>query len=244
MKRIQRLWALLSCILPLSASAEVFSLSGDFDHNNNPNAGGWSYFNNSSLLPNQVPLNNGNALYPAVLPRFFATGPNLNTDTPMVIKAGVNGSSAGETDADFLQGDILIHSPNSATSVLTVQWTAPEAGSIDFTSDIWYAHSVVNRANAVSIFLNSTLLGSATISRTSYSNRNNPWRVALNDVAVNAGDTLRFQFQKSAGQTVGSLNGVAVTVDFTPIPEPGTGTLLLIGGGLLGLMSRLRSGRP
>lgn len=244
MKSTLRLWAWLSCLLPLTALADLYNLSGDFNYTNNPNAGGWSYLNNSTLLPNQVPLNNGNVLYPAVVPRFFSTGPNMNLDTPFVFKAGVNGSSAGETDADFLQGDIIIHSPNTAGSILTILWTAPQAGTLDFMSDIWYAHSAVApRVNQVGISLNLTSLTNATISPSSYGNRNNPWHVAYDDLAVNAGDTLRFQFQKATGQSFGSLNGIAVTIDFTPIPEPGTGTLLLTAGGVLGLVGLVRRRR-
>jgi hypothetical protein len=228
--------------VPLVVSANIYNLADDFDYPNNPNADGWAYINPATSLPlsPHLPINDGNPLYPALASGIFSTGPFLDLDVPFVFKAAVSGASAGLTNGDFLQGDAVVHSPNADGNALIIQWTAPEAGWIDFTSDIWYAHSPVDRINNVTIALNLNPITSATISKASYGNRNNPWHVAINDLAVNQGDSLQFLFSKAPNQQFGSLNGIAVTIDFTAIPEPGTALLVVTAGGLLGLMLRRR----
>jgi len=242
MKKILQVAIGLFCTVPLAVSADIYNLADDFDYPNNPNADDWAYINAATSLPLSpfVPINDGNPVRPAAITGFFSTGSSMNLNAPFVFKAAVSGAAAGLTNGDFLQGDAVVHSPNVAGSPLVIQWTAPEAGWIDFTSDIWYAHSSVDRINNVIIALNLDPLASATISKTSHGNRDNAWHVAINDLAVNQGDSLKFLFSKAPNQQFGSLNGIAVTVEFTAIPEPGTASLLVTAGGLLGLMLRRR----
>ena len=114
MKKIYKYLASALLAAPMFASAATsYNLSNDFSYSNNPNDA-WSFLYGTTLLTSQVPLNNGNPLYPAALPGYWSTGADLWSNTPDVIKAAVNGSSAGETDSDFLAGDVIIHSPNAA----------------------------------------------------------------------------------------------------------------------------------
>lgn len=240
MKKIYKYIAGALLAAPMLASAAAnYNLSNDFSYSNNPN-GAWSFLYGAALLTPQVPLNNGNPLYPAALPGYWSTGPDLNTNTPDVIKTAVNGSSAGETDSDFLAGDVIVHSPNAGDPLFIV-WTAPEAGTIDFASDIWYAHSVVNRSNDVLVSLDGSALGSAVISNASYSGRSNAWHLSGDDLSVIAGDTLVFAFTKSAGQSFGSLDGINVDITFvSAVPEPEAYAMMLAGIGLLGFFARNR----
>ena len=82
-----------------------------------------------SLLSLQTPLNNGNALYPALETGYWGTGNDLNSNTPFLFKALVDGSAAGETNNDFLTGNIVGHSPN-AGDYFFATWTAPSAGTL------------------------------------------------------------------------------------------------------------------
>lgn len=233
-------FTLFAAHIGVGHAAQVDNLSGDFSNVSNPN-GVWSFMFGSSALPHQIALNNGNPLYPAIpAAGYFSSGPNLNSDTPDVFRAAVNGSSAGETNLDFLAGDVVIHSPNVSQPPLRIVWTAPAAGTIDFDTAVWYAHSVVNRSNQVQLFLSSSELGSATVSKASFYDRNHTWSMTGDDVAVAAGDTLTLSFSKTAGQTYGSLNGVSMNVILTPVPEPATGAMMLLGLGLFGCVARRR----
>jgi hypothetical protein len=239
--------ALISVVAPSIGNATVYNLSSDFSNTANPN-GVWSYVYGGNPLAHQAAATaNGNPLIPATAGGYFSTGPDLNANTPDVLKAAVNGSAAGGTNNDFLAGDIVIHSPNDGTA-LSIVWTAPTAGTIDFSSGIWYAHSSVSRANTASVLLDGTLLNSAVISSSSLSGsqRSNPWSNAGNGLSVDAGDQLVFNFVKFASD-FGSLNGISATVDFTPnvsaVPEPSTWAMMILGFAGIGFLAYRRKSK-
>ncbi len=221
-----------------AAQATTYNLTSDYSDSANPN-GPWSYNYGGSVLPHQTGPSTANALNPAISAGgYFSTGSDLNTNTPDVLKAAVNGSSAGLTDEDFLAGDVVIHSPNDGTA-LSIVWTAPSAGTItDLAATFWYAHSSVDRSNDISLTLAGALLGSAVgISHSVDFDRDHAGGIGnVGPLSVNAGDLLSLSFMKTAGQTAGSLNGLTETFTFTaaattPIPA----TLPLFASCLAGL---------
>jgi hypothetical protein len=230
----------------VAAQASTFDLSTDFSYTNNPN-GAWSFVYLGSPLTNVgAPLSNGNSLIPAIGPSgYYSTGNNLYVDTPDVIKTIVDGSSScGNegcfTNGDFLAGDVIVHSPNDGTPV-DIIWTAPSNGTISFTTDVWYAHSVVsieNRVNIDSVLLGGTTIEAADISPTSFGDRSSPWSVAENNVSISAGEELVVQIEEAAGQTFGgSLNGVEISGTFSAagtVPEASTWAMILLGFAGLG----------
>ena len=206
------------------------SLRNDFSiSNGNPN-GQWSYQNGNSNLPLQTPLNNGNTLYPALSTGYWGAGNNLNTDTPEIFKALVDGSSAGENNGDFLTGDIVAHSANDGSG-LFARWTAPGAGTISTLGvSVWYGHSVVSRSNDFVLRDNATTLASGTVSTSQNSNRNSPFFQTVPTFSVVAGEVISLGLSKSSGQSSGSLAGMTLDFVFTPTvvatPEPATATFL------------------
>jgi|AraplaMF_Col_mMF_1032025.scaffolds.fasta_scaffold01351_12 hypothetical protein len=224
-----RLGFLIACLMAgavvsTAARAAPYDLTTDYSNTANPN-GDWSYTYSGNPLAHQAAPGTVNPLNPAIpAGGFFGTGNDLNQNTPFVLKAAVNGSSAGGTDNDFLAGDVLIHSPNDGTA-LTIQWTAPSAGTItDLAASVWYAHSSVTRSNDVTLSLASAVLGAWTVSTADNTGRADQGSYAnAGPLAVNAGDLLTLSFAKTALQSFGSLNGVAMSFDFTasavtPIP--------------------------
>jgi hypothetical protein len=220
-----------------AAQAVTYNLTTDYSDTANPN-GDWSYNFAGNPVPHQTaPQANGNPAIPAIPPGgYFSTGNNLNTDTPDIVKAAVNGSGAGETDQDFLAGDILVHSPNNGAPV-TIDWTAPSDGTItNLSTAVWYAHSVVTRSNDVTLSLANVVLSSWTVSNGSFGNRNTPGTFAnAGPFSVNAGDLLTLSFEMTTGQSVGSLNGVMASFDFAASTVPIPAALPLFVSALAGL---------
>jgi len=226
-----------------AAQAVTYDLSADYSDTANPN-GAWSYMFNGANLPHVAAPSTANALNVAISPNgYFSPGNDLNNFSPDLFKAQVNGSAAtGYSDGDFLKDDIVIHSPNDAIHPLTIVWTAPSAGTVDsLLASVWYAHSPISRSNDVT--LSSTLsavttqLDAWTISKTSHGDKTNAATFTGGSFAVNAGDLITLSFLHSAGESYGSLNGVAMTVEFTAAiaPTPIPGALPLFAAGLAGL---------
>lgn len=221
-----------------SAQATVYNLSSDWSDSVNPN-GAWSYGGDLAHHPQPATANSLNV---AAGNGYWGAGSDFYA-APFTLKATVDGSATGAySDNDFLSGDVLIHSPNDG-SPFAITWTAPTAGAIVLTSSVWYAHSVVARSDDLTAFLNSTLLGSATV--TNGINRSNQLTLASGSYTVAAGDVLTFDFAKSTGQAYGSLAGIDATIDFTPssmgaVPEPATWSMMILGFGLVGTMARSR----
>lgn len=231
-------------MLSIALHASMVSLQNDFSiTNGNPN-GDWSYsegatVSSATLLTFQIPMNN-NPLYPALSTGYWGTGNDLNVNTPFLFKALVNGSQAGETDNDFLTGNIVGHSPN-AGDYLFATWTAPSAGMVGTQSGmVWYAHSAVSRSNDWDLFFDNTTLASGTV--TNGQGLNNPDIFSSGGFDVQAGDTISLAIRKSAGQQFGSLAGMDLDFAFTPTPEPGS--LILLGSGVVGLAGLLRRKLP
>jgi hypothetical protein len=223
----------------VSHASTAYNLSSDFSNSLNPN-GPWSFSLGATPLSHFIPVNNGNHLIPSVGNGYWGTGNNLNDDTPDVFKTTVSGSSAGETDSDFLSGDVIVHSPNAANGIpLLINWTAPTDGEIQYSLDVWYAHSIVDRKNQVELKFNGNLLTTSLLDKTS--NRNLPALISSGQLAVKAGDVLSIQFSKTSGQQYGSLNGVNELVTFTSsVPELSSLASASVGLALLIFMRELK----
>ncbi|MBN8993347.1 MAG: PEP-CTERM sorting domain-containing protein [Rhizobiales bacterium] len=236
----------LALAAPSAGHAVTYNLSTDFSNSANPNSV-WSYVYGNTPLPNQpAAIANGNSFQPATAGGYFSTGNNLNQDTPFVARAAVNGSAAGGTNLDFVAGDIVIHSPNDGTA-LSIRWTAPSDGLIDFHTLVWYAHSSVDRSNDVSLLLGGNPFDTVLVNTASYTNNTDRWDVTGNGFSVAAGEILELVFAKTAGQPFGSLNGLSFDVDFTPnvsaVPEPSTWAMMILGFAGVGFVAYRRKAK-
>lgn len=227
--------AALLAATPASALTVIYDASADFSDSQNPN-GVWSYLQGSTPMGHFI----GNAANPMDLAYgngYWGTGTNLWFSTPEIGKVTLDGSAVPSfNDADFLAGDIVVHSTNPGMGApVAVEWTAPSAGTASVDIVAWYAHSNVVRANDVTVLLNGVSIGSGVLTPTD--NRLAPLSFQFAALEVAAGDVLRLQFTPSAGQGVGSLAGFSESVTLTSaVPEPAAA--LLFATGLLGLALR------
>ena len=228
--------------MPGRAQAVTFNLATDFSNVSNPN-GAWSFTRGTALMVHQPAASTGNPFDLAATNGYWGSSTDYNS---MVSKVTVNGSAAAPyTNGDFLAGDVVIHSSNPGTfDALTINWTASAAGTIDYASSLWYAHSIVSRSNDVSAFLNSAALGTVVVNN-SITRTNAITSLSGTGLTVLAGDVLAFRFTPTAGQNFGSLAGIGLTVNFTPritgaVPEPASWAMMLLGFGLVGSTMRRR----
>jgi hypothetical protein len=225
---------------PISASAATYSLASDWSDVANPNSA-WSYSYAASALTHFAQPSDPNGLNPAAANGYWGVTSTFNLPTFM-LKTTLNGSAIGSTNGDFLAGDVIVHSPNDG-SAIAINWTAPSAGTANFASSVWYAHSTVQRSALAEVFLNGvTSLGSVTVTN-GIDRTNALTSIAGSNLALAAGDYLQFRFSKSSGQPFGSLTGIDWTIDFTAnnagaVPEPATWAMMLFGFGLVGSAMR------
>lgn len=224
------------------AQAAIYSLSGDFSDVSNPN-GPWSFTQGATVLAHHAQPGDGNAANVAAGNGFYGAISNFSRG-PFLFKATEDGGGvSGYNDGDFLTGDVVAHGTNVGDGAdLFINWTAPTAGLLSFTSSIWYAHSVVNRSGDVEALLDGLSLGSVTVNNT-FNRSNALTTLSGSNLAVAAGDVLSFRIAPSAGQPFGTLTGISATVDFTAagvVPEPSTWAVMIVGFGMAGGVLRSR----
>jgi hypothetical protein len=205
------------------AATVTYDLASDFSDTDNPN-GVWSFDQGTTPLPFRNAPTDSNALNGAAENGYFGVASDFST-APFILQATEDGSSAtGYSDDDFVTGDVLVHStsPGGGAPVF-IDWTAPSAGTITFSGQVWYAHSPVTRSNDYAIALGSGPdIFTGTV--TNGDGLSAPSTFADSNVqTVTAGEVLALELSPTEGQNFGSLAGVDLTVNFTSAaPEPGT----------------------
>jgi hypothetical protein len=235
--------ALMAAAIAISspAHATLYNLASDWSDSNNPN-GTWSYGPGLAHFAQPVVPNSLNG---AAANGFWGATGDFNT-APFIVRTTSSGSvtGGGYNDGDFQAGDVIAHGPNDG-SFVAINWTAPVAGTISFSSALWYAHSPVARSQDISAFLGATSLGGVSVFN-GITRATPITSLSGSSLAVASGDILSFRFAKSAGQQFGSLTGIDATVDFSPssigaVPEPASWAMLIIGFGAVGSAMRRRT---
>ena len=226
-----------ACLLPVATDAAlIYGLYDDFD-----TSGGIS----TNLGPDGVwsfKATDGNSVaapFDGVDPAYWMDGTSPawifsagGDNSVPVISAITNPAGAANPAWDLQQGDVGLHQVNSAvTRLIDIDWTAPQAMTVDLTGLIWGADLSGNASNrpqqvTLSHLDSSETLISTFIGPTGFQTdggRGNGVSLNYTGLVVSSGDIIRMRVARAGGDEFGGLAGVQFNaIAGAAVPEPGT----------------------
>ena len=241
-RRKQDAWYMASSVIlagvlqiiaaPSAASQVIYDLNSDWSNTQNPN-GPWSYnYNNSPITVFQTfwwgQAGWGN--------NYLGDGGILKGSSP----AGMLDPFGQVTPPanDWQPGDVMLHAlsiPYGGDSTfLNVTWTSPGDGSISINGRAWDGQIFPGRDVSWSLSVGGQTLAQRSsvfgLYRTDTAAQfaSNLWgSQSLDTIPVTQGEVVEFLV---AAQTYyGQFVGLDETIAFTPVPEPTSALLLLLG---------------
>jgi len=211
---------------PILSAGIISNLATDWSNTVNPN-GLWTYAQATTPL-----------VFDATLDEWTADANATLSDHDYLPLWGqvTPGDANG---VDYVAGNIVVHSVDSANGTpangeATLLWVSPFTGLLDITGDIWFAHSQFpTRSNDYTLMLGSTVLTTGSVNQGD-SSLGAPIQWNFLSVPVTTGEVLSLVIQRSSGQTLGSFDGVNLTLSIN-LPEPSPAWLLAAGMALFGL---------
>ncbi len=198
----------VSCVTCSSrpALATTFDLKADFSAVHNPN-GAWAYLVDGTLIPSL-----GSVIHD--LEGWSLTGSTLD--------ASVTRVTSDPGAHDWHMGDIAVHVPSwPYGNVLTIQWTAPEAGTVSISGRIWDADFFSDRDAQWRLEVSGTVIAERSGVRGLYRTdtgadfaANLVSGASLTGIGVQAGDQVNLMFQRLT--YYGHFAGVEETIVFEP----------------------------
>jgi hypothetical protein len=204
--------------------ADNYDLVSDFSNSQNPN-GPWSFTYNDALIP-QGSFVWGGTGWGAY---YYGDG------------SVQNGIPYGAPVFDWQPGDVLVHALSyyfgGASTFVKLNWTAPEAGTVDITGRVWDAAIDPNRDDGWTLAIKgsavagrNSILGISRTDSTAQFGGNLYEPHSLSNISVNAGDTISLAV--FASQDWGHFAGVDMDIQYVPEPSTCAAFLGLLSVGL------------
>jgi hypothetical protein len=236
------------------APAQVtYNLSNDWSDLINPN-GVWSY---NAAPGSPVPTryaddDPGHTTFTSAQPAwaFFPMGTSPG-QIPWFLKA--QSALVNPALDDLPLGRVELHNndpfnspPGFGTAAAGFSWTAPGAGTIQISGDMWQVRRSLGRTEDWALRRNGALLSDGVLPPSASITSSTPLDLltgsggapALMQTVV-AGDVMSLEFTRHSGESFGVTMGVDWTIQFTPVPEPGSLALCgLAAAGLIGYARR------
>lgn len=240
-KSLSPLLLLVFVLFSTSSRAATYDIAADWSDVSNPNDA-WAY----GFLSNVGAFTS----FPLHVPSYINVGPpGFSGQQPAWTRCANTGNngcpeglarSTGIALLDFPLGRVGGHTP--LTGWLAVQWTAPSDGVIDIWGDTWMFADFQGRRLVTSLLLNGAPIFESILIPTQAQGTSSasPYTFAqavtdsggspsaLLGIAIHGGDTLTWAATK-APNSVEWFAGIDMTVNFSPVPEASTFSMVAIG---------------
>jgi hypothetical protein len=220
--------AILGSVETVPAVA-VYDLKADWSDASNPN-GTWSYNDGVGPITTHQASWDGLPGQPA-----WAADPAGVGHIPAWFKTI-------QTTNDWVTGDVVTHTWDPANGIPGhgpdfLVWTSPTTAEVDLGGKVWLARHI-GRDVSFTLLINGVAsgIGDPSLADTT---RATPDAFAMNDILVNAGDTISLRFDSIT--FFGEFVGVELTIEATPIEAvPAPPALFLIAVVVAGVSVRAR----
>jgi hypothetical protein len=225
----------------------IYDLATQWSNTANPN-GPWTYREGSSALALVTSYNFGGSIG-GFTPQAAWAPSNVGGEfLPVWLESSQTGTPSGFQAGAVLPGDVIVHSTDSfngsGQGIANVIWTAPSAGTIDISGDIWWVRNL-GRVNDFSISVGGAVVADGSISDGSSFTRSSPLAFtsgllpgdSFSGIPVSAGEIVELAITN--GSAAGEISGISLQIDESPLaagPEPNYFWLVGLGLGLTGLL--------
>jgi hypothetical protein len=232
-------------------ASTIYDLAGQWSNTSNPN-GPWTYREGTSALPLISNYDFGGTVSGFTAQAAWAPSNAGGSFLPVWLQSSQTGTPFGFETGAVLPGDVIVHSTDNFNGpghgIANVIWTAPSAGTIDISGDIWWVRNI-SRVNDFSVSVGGTVISDGSISDGSSFTRSSPLAFSsgllpgdsFTGIPVSAGEIVELAITN--GTAAGEIDGIGLQINestaVSAVPEPNYLWLVALVLALIGLR-RLR----
>jgi hypothetical protein len=222
-------------------AANIYDLAADWSDTANPN-GPWSYNAAPGLpLTNHIAdFDPTRSVFVSAQPAWaYTTWPNFE-HIPHFLKI-VSNSVDPRDDLPIGRVEVHDNDPSNSPSGLGdlpagISWTSPTAGQIVISGDMWEVQRYLGRTQDWTLSVNGVAISGGVLDYSSTVTSLTPLSLASGSGgavaltrAVSAGDVVSLDWVRAPDNPYGTNMGVDLSISLTPLPEPSTIALAMLG---------------